>query len=203
MQKSKPILFSTEMVQALLDGRKTQTRRVIKDKLLQDPVAFSLFFEAINGIVPSDRTIEQYLLETLKSPYEIGQELWVRETWGYNPDYPNLMTHICYKADKGHEYDGIKWKSPIHMPRAAARIFLKIKDIRIEKLQEISEEDAKAEGVRQNKLAKLFGLNYEKDEWTFTAAKESYQSLWNKINGKDAWEQNPYVWVIEFEIIKK
>lgn len=172
--KERPILFSGEMVRAILDGRKTQTRRVIKPQ--GEPY-----------------TIED--VDVLKCPYGIpGDRLWVRETfadlrgmgfghkWAYRADTPEGS-----ESDRIRIGYGVRWKPSIHMPRWASRITLEITDIRVERVQDITYIDAKAEGVE-----------YEKG---YTDPREAFATLWNSINAKRdyGWAMNPWVWIIEFK----
>jgi hypothetical protein len=195
--KFHPILFSTPMVLAILEGTKTQTRRIVKDKMLQD--------------APADVDFE-FIRLTVIQKYEVGDILWVRETFETVPvqkatvyGTDSVIEHVVkYKADGSECLN--KWKPSIFMPKPACRIFLKIKSIRLERLQEISESDAKAEGVAQ-KFSILFNeCRYKdyanvKDDWR--SAVGSFQSLWASINGIDAWDEDPFVWVYEFEKIEK
>lgn len=186
MSKTKyhPILFSTPMVQAILQGRKTQTRRVIKDELLQNST-------------PDDDL--EFLLLTIKYKYKVGDVLWVRETF---IEKDNLYFKYASVAEIWQRE--WKWKPSIFMPKEACQIFLKVKSIRVERLQDISEDDAEKEGIRP--IANHCFFNYlSKDEWFDHpyAAKLSFQSLWISINKEDSWKFNPFVFVYEFEIIEK
>ncbi|HNW91201.1 MAG TPA: hypothetical protein PKN48_16195 [Bacteroidales bacterium] len=164
-----PILFSTPMVQAILEGRKTMTRRISK-------------------ITPLDVANENLLDDILPIPIEQrcpygqpGDILWVRESF-----FNHFSDLYSYKADntKGNK----KWKPSIHMPKAACRIFLRITDIRVERLKNITEEDANNEGVFL-------------DMWDNKVT--AFSNLWKKINGHDSWSANPWVWVISFERCEK
>ena len=164
--KERPIIFSSPMVRAILDGRKTQTRRDIKEKLMCGEDAH------VNNC--------QY--------GKPGDRLWVRETFCYHDD----LARYLYKADG---VTGVKWKPSIFMPRIASRIMLEITGIRVERLQDISEEDAIAEGVDgENEAAKIGAEWYEKP-------KRAYRRLWKSINGTGSWDLNPFVWVIEFMVL--
>ena len=193
----KPMLFSTPMVQAILRDEKTQTRRIIKlhedEKLEFDNYEYRKCFIIVG----------KNYIKRLKCQYKIGDILWVRETFQILP--PNM---VFYKADTENKATG-NWKPSIFMPRSACRIFLKIKSIRIERLNDISESDAIAEGITEllqsrAQLAvngKLF-FDYSKKKELFNeglTAKESYKTLWQKINGEKSWKENPFVWVYEFE----
>jgi uncharacterized protein YhfF len=179
--KERPILFSGEMVRAILDGRKTQTRRVIKPQ--PESVRKSVFFES--GI----ETNHGY---EIKSPYgQPGDPLWVREAFIYDTN------GIYYRADNdfhcAKELGG--WRPSIHMPRKASRITLEITDIRVEQVQDISEEDAQQEGARRMNAGD-FGM----ETW-----RSAFRNLWGSINTKRgySWDSNPWVWVIGFKRMEK
>jgi len=215
----KPILFSTPMVQAILDGSKTQTRRIVKpipvkdcDQVVYDPaIGFRFKYD-------SNR----------KCPYgEVGDILWVRETikigawridegkiaWDYkaSPEIKNTewtypyaperfdkeiekATNYLIKTEYPMDDDGyynwkpgespLPWKPSIFMPKEACRIFLRIKDVEVQRLKNITILDSQAEGVSATETC---------------TAKESFIKLWISINGSDSWNKNPWVWVIEFE----
>jgi len=183
--KEHPIIFSSEMVKAILEGRKSQTRRVIKP--MMNPIAFAGF-----KIVGKDKVLQytqtpsgimQHPRGERKCPYgKVGDRLWVRESWamGGNGAY--------YKTDQDGTVNHA-WKSPLFMPRWASRITLEIADIRVERLQEISEKDAYLEGVN---------IWYRGDAEPNTN-KEAFEYLWNSLAKKDfKWKDNPWVWVISF-----
>lgn len=193
--KTTPILFSTDMVNAIRKGDKLMTRRIVKANI---------------PIGNWDETLKY-------CPYQVGNILWVRETtcWVMLDHAPDLLegakerTLFVYKAnvhpdwmEYAKEKYGYKWKPSIFMPKAACRIFLKITDIRVERLQDISEEDAVAEGVQKTFNILFNESRYRdyanvKDDWR--SAVSSFQSLWASINGVDSWDENPWVWVIQFE----
>ena len=221
---TKPILFSTPMVKAILEGRKTQTRRVVKPQPdSDDPCIGYVDCECYQTVHGNESEI-WYQTEDgdhAKSRINRGDVLWVRETWqkGYKENIPcNSSRELCTKCFRrgdctemeSHPYeylykaspntfalyepdDGdIKWKPSIHMPREAARLFLKVKSVRVERLQDISVEDCIAEGVEPLSVnAGLIPDNYRKP----------YEYLWDRLNAKRgySWESNPWVWVIEFE----
>jgi len=177
--REKPILFSTEMVRAILEDRKTQTRRVIKPQ---------------PGDHPDDDGYMSSILN--RCPYQVGDILWVRETWA--KDISGCPGGISYRADhidpKG---DGpanpMKWKPSIHMPKEAARLFLVVKDVRVERLQDITEEDAKMEGAYP-----------AGEDWEYNCYRDGFITLWNGINGKKyPWEASPWVWVYSLERTEK
>lgn len=216
LMKYSPILFSTPMVQAILNGSKTQTRRVVKGlDNLKEPFFQSLVQHAYGKItfasLHSDEVVEP------KCPYgQIGDVLWVRETF-HNCSFENDKCFL-YKSDfDKNAADLVKWKPGIHMPKDACRLFLKIKDVRVERLQDISEEDAKKEGVETKPYGSypfFCTIDYLSSQHSngfrpgFCADTgkqfiSSFTSLWRKIYGRDYWEANPWVWVIEFERIEK
>ena len=205
----KPILFSTPMVQAILDGRKTQTRREIKQANGWDhnwrPTLIKE--EHIDGIPRYEmRCGTQYSLPWFKCPYgQPGDVLWVRES--YSKDYFDFNGgNHAYKADWNKtdaEYvSEPKWKPSIHMPKAACRLFLRITNVRVERLQNISEEDAIAEGIGKDNAGWWKDYTHP-DSAGYMVAKNSFRSLWHSINGEQSWNDNPWVWVVEFEQIKK
>lgn len=201
----KPILFNTEMVRALLEGRKTVTRRVVKPQ------------PGGNGMVkmPDDSCWPGYWVEVgsprvIKPPYQLGDVLWVRET--FRVDYLSNIVgsgRVRYKADGSYadihfsadRYDMMRrahrmvWRSSENMPREAARIFLRVTGVRVERLQELTLKDAEMEGMD------LRGPMFPK-----------FVEVWNKTVQRNPnkfkrhpyyWEDNPWVWVIEFERIEK
>ncbi|WP_095184978.1 hypothetical protein [Pseudomonas sp. Irchel 3H9] len=205
--KERPILFSAPMVRAILEGRKTVTRREVKKKAALDCLAAG--FEPAFLELPGNADL---------CPYgQTGDRLWVRETW-YCDHFevmrgPYLKPNdldigealddgtLVYAADglTPYEADQPIWKPSIHMPRWASRILLEITDLRVERLQDISEEQAKAEGVR------LYPDHAELGDWwhvegieTYSAdPRKSFELLWSSVGGN--WEANPWVWVVEFK----
>ena len=187
----KSIIFSTPMVQAILDGRKTQTRRVIKDKDITNNFDIDVDGSAYAYINPE--TGDSYP-PTEIAKYQVGDILWVRETWGKDEN-----GEYVYRTNYGTtEYDSFppsmfKWKPSIHMPKEAARIFLKVTNVRVERLQDITEEEAIKEG------AKAYGPN----NCSGTSARIAFAEIWDKTTTEHEWRTNPWVWVIEFEKISK
>lgn len=206
--KEYPIIFSTPMVQAILDNRKTQTRRVIKnfndiihDWDKNDPT-YGPFFE--NGYGESVKTVDV-------CPYgKTGDRLWVRETWAYiNNSGFGVGSYIEYKADKptakypgewpedeakGNP-DAPKWKPSIHMSRWASRITLEITNIRTERLQNITYAEVIAEGFTH-----LLTDEQQTDGAHRREGVEVFGRFWDSINGKKhPWDSNPWVWVIDFK----
>lgn len=197
----KPIIFSTPMVQSILEGRKTQTRRICKDngdsligyEYVIDNPTYPEYWkgkksEPYTGWVAKFNNLK--IAMPRSCPYgKVGDALWVRES--FCPGFSDEK-QIHYKADdpnlKEFKRMGWKWKPSIHMPKEAARIFLKIADIKVERVQDISEEDILKEGLEKNMPVML----------------KAFGELWDKINGERAsWESNPFVWVISFNKIDK
>jgi len=206
--KARPILFSGPMVNAILDGRKTQTRRQLKRVEGES-------FYAGKGCdytpipLPTTELMRQLHLDNIlrNCPYgKVGDLLWVRETFGichrgdstpggkpYDPDILYRATDIEPDIPERLLWEPFKWKPSIFMPKKLSRITLKITDIRVERLQDISENDALAEGVQQD--------NDKHSPPPFITAKENFQALWNSINKN--WKENPWVWVLEFSVINQ
>ena len=220
----KSIQFNTEMVKAILEDRKTVTRRVIKqipnhwhfsrrimDWYLSRVYTNEFDGETLHFEVQCD--VDDSFMATAKAPYKVGDILYVKETWKkYDKmvgtgDECHLESFIDYKADKNTEVSSgffeSKWKSSTCMPKAVARIFLKVTNVRVERLQDITKTDARNEGVRDpyDYIDSLYweqvsGLDYEIGAFT---------RFWNATLKKEnhSWDANPYVWVIEFEKIEK
>ena len=226
--KYKPILFKGEMVRAILEGRKTQTRRLVKP---QPTVS------KFSGMVPShdvkwarmyDLTDipNQPIIQDIPVPWKVGDILYVRETWGRYGRYDQIIPHeghfegdMCWKqlSDKIHFYAdgedpappneqkimiGGKWhKMPsLFLKKKDARIFLEVVNVRVERLMDISIEDAKAEGITE--YGEGFGKEGD-DLWRNNTSVENYFWLWDKINGAGSHKENCWVWVIEFERCEK
>ena len=171
--KEKPILFKGEMVRAILADKKTQTRRIMKLKMPKNA----------KKEVGEDYSIVKYFVTC---PYgKVGDRLWVRES--FSAEYFNIF----YKATEA-DPDKFKWKPSIHMPRTACRIILEVLNVRVERVQDITGDDAVAEGVPCTKL----GLTYEKN-----LCRAQFADLWNSINLSRGygWDTNPWVWVVEFK----
>jgi len=207
--KERPILFSASMVRALLAGTKTQTRRVVKIGKCPDTGCQLAPCE-----IAGERGLDLYRLCPYGAP---GGRLWVRETWaphfiyeGVRPSEIKIDAGSClfYKADGGiiggctESQRAPKWRPAIHMPRAASRITLEITAVRVERLQDISQEDAIAEGVRTmtgprgNRFEHAFYPDDYGSAWEFPS--NAYASLWDRINGARSWDANPWVWVVGF-----
>jgi hypothetical protein len=196
--KERPILFSAPMVRAILEGRKTQTRRVVKQRII--PVVDECF--RVNGKW-CNKTFD-YDLGALCPYGQPGDRLWVRETAIISPPNWNDGSDCNVKDDQGRSrivqwiasypntegagFYRLKKVPSIFMPRWASRITLEIIGIRVERLQDISNEDIRAEG------AAVLGC---------VTHRLNYQTLWESINGPDSWAINPWVWVIEFRKVEQ
>jgi hypothetical protein len=178
--KDKPILFSGPMVRAILEGRKTQTRRVIKfhEWFLDEYTRFG----------------RHEIQSEIDCPYQVGDRLWVRETWAYPIDVKRTSAHlgeIEYVADQTTLYEGHWKKVPsIFMPRWASRLTLRVTGVKVERVQEITEADCIAEGMPKDNNS--IGLRY------------CYGQLWNQLNEKRGfgWAKNPWCWCYTFEVVK-
>ncbi|MFU3980785.1 hypothetical protein ACM7DR_28685 [Pseudomonas aeruginosa] len=199
--RERPILFNDQMVRAILEGRKTVTRRVVKD------TGFYAIDAAIHG---NDVALREREALSTRCPYgEPGDRLWVRETWGLQVrsygggagefiDYRATNPDAIYcRSSEGREYP-VKWKPSIHMHRHSSRILLEITAVRVERLQDISEEQALAEGVRGEPCDHARQACSDIGCWGDTA-KGAFGFLWEQLNGAGAWQANPWVWVVEFK----
>lgn len=193
----RPILFSAPMVRAILDGRKTQTRRIVKHiPMLGDPSGWCAAAKAQEpGWVHIVGDYRRFC------PYgEPGDRLWVREAW-VRTDGMTSVPDTFYRASESAanaEQLG-PWKSPLFMPRWASRITLEIESVRVERLQDISEEDAMAEGVVHRNSCWYATDDPKALPWM--TASGAYINLWESINGAGSWDANPWVWVIQFRRI--
>ena len=199
----KPILFSSPMVRAILDGRKTQTRRIIKDAhgAFWDHAGYrpSLLNGQIMGWEPLDGgpPIEEGSPRP-RCPYGFpGGRLWVRENFYVMPDLwaenhgPQPIHYAADVADRNQVEDYAS-KPSIHMPRWASRVTLLVKSVRVERVQDITEDDARREGAPRQPIDCVPREKYRSD----------FQYLWERINGPESWASNPWVWVVEFERVK-
>lgn len=224
--KERPILFSAPMVRAILDGTKTQTRRVVKcswlDQIQEPKFGFTQATPdrhiSVQGYWPSVEFGESFI----KCPYgQVGDQLWVRETAcftvddaSFEPPYDGAVERefkangtrfaenegwIIYRASDPNpdlDSDSPVWTPSIFMPRWASRIDLLVKTVRVERLQSISEDDALEEGVRPEIESKGCTNTFNRINWRPIQA---YRDLWKTINGVGSWDLNPWVFVVEFE----
>lgn len=178
----RPIIFSGAMVRALLDGRKSQTRRTLKPQPDTLPNGFA----------------------GLRLPYAVGDRLWCREVWGLGvsdhgncPRYRATMDYRCGDKIRSHHEGPFTWRSPIHMPRWASRLTLIVTDVRVQRVQSITEEDARAEGVCETAF-------WERAEHKVSAGapwsvdRLAFADLWNSLHGPGAWDANPWVAALTF-----
>lgn len=207
--KERPILFNAEMVNAILEGRKTQTRRVIKDETKE---SLEIGYQRGESFALDDpRSKDCKYIQSFCPLGEIGDRLWVRETFADSSvtgveyrDSKGKLQRYAYAADcpKGSHGDemrkefGVKWKPSIHMPRSASRILLEITNIRVERLQDITKEDAKTEGFDYSTHPSAIQMGYA------IGARTNFRFMWDEIYGQSSWNKNPWVWVIEFEVVK-
>ena len=211
----KPILFSTDMVRAILAGRKTETRRIVKPQPVLGVMSddsqkrFEMFTGDSNPVGMTYKGCRydpwpQCFIK-LESPYgKPGDVLWVREKWKKNELFIGWPYHYYADNDTFTRPDNEKWKPSIHMPRAACRLFLQITDIRVERLRDITEEDARHEGVLPCPFVVGNWKNYlPGDADSYATPVGSFCSLWQSINGPESWEDNPWVWVMKFKQIEK
>jgi hypothetical protein len=205
------------MVRAIRDGRKTQTRRVMKPQ----PTILAKGYEDIDQLGTAKDRIGPLLFCPKPCKYgKPGDTLWVRETWCQGADDGRqvpLRMATLYRADGEHvtlsDGDGFTqtnrdgsekspWRPSIHMPRWASRITLRITDIRVERLQDISEEDAEAEGLTKEIAPNGHVTWHVPDLLGAQTPCRGFRLLWEGINGFGAWDENPWVWAISFERVK-
>lgn len=186
----KPILFNTEMVRAILDGRKTVTRRVVMPQPEGRPIRMTE-----NSCYPGCYAIEG-TPRVIRPPYQPGDTLWVRETWA-----KSMAGTFMYQADdKAIMVE--RWRPSIHMPREAARLFLRVTGVRVERLKDIDGHGILKEGIDNGKSNPAMGTRWENMQ------SMAFAELWNStLKSADlplyGWAANPWVWVIEFERISK
>lgn len=217
--KERPILFSAPMVQAILAGNKTQTRRVVK---MPKKAKWGTEYDG-QVIIDDGSTFGQDIeVDELKCPHgKVGDFLWVRETWAcvsqcsdwmnrsvvFVENYAEHGWTIQYRASTHCEFEG-DWRPSIFMPRWASRILLEITGVRVERLHDISEQDALAEGIENKTVDNnvyfkdYVSGNFFKRRFDDGTEKQSYFSLWQSINGHESLKANPWVWVIEFKVIE-
>lgn len=199
--KERPVLFSAPMVRAILDGRKTVTRRLVKPRK-DRAIGCELACHELAGEVNAG--------DYMNAPWAPGDRLWVRETHAIVPRtayaWSNGVEQVIrpdddhdaaiFRAGWDRSSSGFSWRPSIHMPRWASRITLEVTGVRVEQLQEISYEDAKAEGAE-----------FWRNDGTLTelppcsAHRYEFEDLWTSIHGADSWNANPFVWVVTFRRI--
>ncbi|WP_312423606.1 hypothetical protein [Kosakonia cowanii] len=223
--KERPMIFNAEMVRAILDGRKTQTRRIMKvqpenvdlglRRITDSSVAkeVGMYFWCL-----ADACGVKHRSNLFSCPFgEVGDRIWVREAWArYNIDQDSH--DIAYRATTPEDWpEEGRWRPSIHMPRWASRIMLEITGVRVERLNNTSHEDAEREGIHTEVWDQMVvAKNYAAEDGFFQFWSESmphyvemnelyrssFQSLWQSIYGAENWQANPWVWVIEFKRIE-
>lgn len=244
--KERGMIFNREMVRSIIDGRKTQTRRIMAIQPEHSELGLRRVIDSKNGRDNGKYFWSQSGACGLKMrskvfgcPYgEVGDRIWVRETWGvvsheldddgriqpWTPDRPATAIHempfgngyysghAIYAADgeftwgddDGYEDGRSCWKPSIHMPRWASRILLEITDVRVERLNGISEAEAQAEGIDMEALADsqdCYDCIADHNMTGRPTAKGAFKYLWESIYGEENWQANPWVWVIEFKVV--
>ncbi|STV03750.1 morphogenetic protein [Klebsiella pneumoniae] len=224
------MIFNAEMVRALLDGRKTQTRRIMKVQPESNQLGLLLITDSTKHSdigkyhwAESNATGNHVRSKLFSCPFgAVGDRIWVRETWSsdFANYYPN--DRVWYAADNNRRLDievvdgvrGIyspesdvhvpfRWQPSIHMPRWASRILLEITNVRVERLNAISEEDATAEGVPPaGSLLPDYPGTFLTPKGDFATAKVAFQRLWESIYGEESWKANSWVWVISFKRVE-
>lgn len=211
MSRVLPILFNENMVRAILDGRKTVTRRLIKPQQL-----IGLLPDKCKNGTPEeflkekkymfkpycDMTDAELIKTSYKLPYQPGDILYVRETWCDDRQFTHDSTpgRYFYKASESDDFTS-KWHPSIHMPKEAARIWLKVNDVHVERLQKMNEVDTAKEGIRTDVQTRRLD---DPDFIENFGGIELFKNLWNSTIKKSdldryGWDANPWVWVIEFE----
>lgn len=201
--------MSAPMVRAILNGSKTQTRRVVKPQpeferveRFGDSWKWKKGEDWFSGATTEQLISKTGLLHESRCHYSIGQKLWVKETFCTTFDDAQKEWSPIYRADGKIVIDDAgmaKWKPSIFMPRKYSRITLEITGVSVQRLQEISEEDALEEGVEFHPKSKQFFKLYNCKDGISTTAKQSFGSLWMSIHGADSWDKNEWIWKIEFK----
>lgn len=239
-KKELPLLFSTPMIIANLENRKTQTRRTRGLKQVNEAPGDHVFWgmelnPKIETTLGKYKTLKGYFAvfgnekeeytRFVKSPYgQPGDWLWVRETsrrvshYGFEDPFTEFKaggnTAHCTIPDLDQIIPMSNWKPSIHMPKIAARLWLEMEKLTLERVQDISEEDAKAEGIPYSDVLEGYecqccflkghkGGDLLCEDGAFPTAKESFQSLWHSINGRESWDANPWVWVIKYKELSR
>lgn len=210
-----PILFSTPMVKALLEKRKTMTRRMVPPDMMEEYYHYDDMVRSVGkpeGASCSRSYEEEFLME--RSRWKPGDILWVRESFSnLNVDF-TCSPYWIFKADMDHpdQHGPVTWKPSIHMPKKLCRIFLEVTEVRVERLQDITEEDCLAEGSIERNHRCNGGGYYEGggeiwdcicQNWLDSPERLGFFDLWEDIHGPESLTLNPWVWVISFKQISK
>jgi hypothetical protein len=203
-----PMLFSTDMVKAIdIHKTKTETRRTQGLELINENPEFFIYNGKINDehifILKNEDGSESDFYKPIKSKINKGDIIWVRET--FKEIIFKGEKKYLYKANPDHQ--AMKWKPSLFMPKEACRIFLKCTSVHIERLHDITEQSAINEGIeiihKAEKNVSVFKRYDLKEKLGTTNPIYSYQTLWQKINGKESWDENPFVWVYKFERVER
>lgn len=194
----RPVIFNGEMVRAILAGRKTQTRRIMQPQPEQIPDKPGEYwwpakrFESMLRLSYFNDPVAKELAADACPFGRIGDRLWVRETFG------DCGVRFVYRADTddGASCQVARWTPSIHMPRSACRLLLEISDVRAERLNDISEQDALAEGVDDGTSPAAIATGW------FEKPRRAFRRLWERIYGQESWNSNPWVWVVEFKLVQ-
>jgi hypothetical protein len=198
--KERPMMFTGATVQAILDGRKTQTRRIVSPQPIRQHHLGRLAnwpFPGEYGLV--EMTNYATVVRNIECPHGIPKDrLWIKETWAETYKTKNTTAYV-YRADNP-QVKIERWKSAMFMPRRASRINLEITDVHVERLQDISDADAKAEGIYLQSSHGLYNADHTK-MWGGRTPVEGYRALWDSLNSKRGfgWDKNPWVWKITFK----
>lgn len=227
MSRVLPILFNTEMVRAIMDERKRATRRIVKGFIPDDAIWGYTAFTPRGCISCRGTFSDGYGEKFVKLPCELGDILYVRETWAFLPcmdctregtdcgrtcvtyEDRDSVSDGCfvYRADHPHP-EHVRWSPSIHMPKEAARIQLNVTDVRVERLQDITNEQILKEGCNKSAIDHYIKqMPGEQEEWVRAAFLVEWQQVWDSTIRKSdldcyGWDANPFVWVIEFEQCK-
>lgn len=194
---TKGILFNTEMVKAILEGRKTVTRRVIQPHYKDGEAGFRINRRTADEVITEIEYYDEEECGTgryIQPPYQIGDILYVRETWRYSKFHGNEQGYM-YRASCKENWDGF-WKPSLYMPKEAARIWLKVTNVRVERLQDITPKQAGEEGVTwETDNSGMYRRMRFKQIWNSTIKKQDLD--------KYGWDANPWVFVVSFERFEK
>lgn len=212
--REKGLIFNSEMVRALLDGRKTQTRRIMKEQPVLNGNFYEVFGSAWSKGMTSIPAVPGHSLST-RCPFgAVGDRIWVRETFCPVDDTQyGGEKWVDYRATPRYEAsypagwdsapndaEALKWRPSIHMPRWASRILLEITNVRVERLNSISQEDAQAEGMELTGWRPTYSDPDSGGE--VMTPYDNFAQLWESIYGEESWKANPWVWVIEFKRVE-
>ncbi|WP_421193939.1 hypothetical protein [Aeromonas jandaei] len=194
----RPVIFNGEMIRAILAGRKTQTRRIMKPQ--PEPVPGkpgeywwpAKAFETMVKMSDFQRVGFEGAAADASPFGRIGDRLWVRETFG------DCGVRLVYRADAddGASCQVTRWTPSIHMPRSVCRLLLEITDVRVERLNDINEQDALAEGMDDGTSPAAIAAGW------FEKPRRAFRRLWERIYGQESWDSNPWVWVVEFKLVQ-